>query len=33
MTQNGKGSKRRPVEDEKQFRDNWDKIFPPKDKK
>ena len=28
-----KGSKRRPVEDPKQFRDNWDKIFPPKEKK
>ena len=30
---NGKGSKRRPTEYEKQFRDNWDKAFPPKEKK
>lgn len=26
----GKGSKPRPVEDRKQFEDNWDKIFPKK---
>lgn len=30
---NGKGSKRRPTEDPQQFRDNWDKAFPPKEKK
>ena len=28
----GKGSKPRPIEDRKQFEDNWDKIFN-KDKK
>jgi hypothetical protein len=30
----GKGSKPRPVEDRKQFEDNWDKIFrnKPQDK-
>jgi len=26
----GKGSKPRPVEDRKQFEDNWDKIFRKK---
>ena len=30
----GKGSKPRPIEDKKQFEDNWDKIFgkKPQDK-
>jgi len=27
----GKGSKQRPVQDRKQFEDNWDKIFGKKD--
>ena len=29
----GKGSKPRPIEDRKQFENNWDAIFAPKDKK
>jgi len=28
----GKGSKPRPIEDKKQFEDNWDKIFKKKPK-
>ncbi len=28
----GKGSKQRPIQDRKQFEDNWDKIFGKKDK-
>ena len=28
----GKGSKQRPVQDRKQFEDNWDKIFGKKQK-
>ena len=28
----GKGSKPRPIEDKKQFEDNWDKIFGKKPK-
>jgi len=28
----GKGSKTRPVADQKKFDDNWDKIFGKKDK-
>lgn len=31
-THGGKGSKPRPITDKKQFEDNWDKIFAPKDK-
>jgi len=31
-THGGKGSKPRPITDKKQFEDNWDKIFAPKEK-
>ena len=29
----GKGSKPRPIEDQEQFKNNWDRIFGSKDKK
>ena len=29
----GKGSKPRPIKDQEQFKDNWDRIFGSKDKK
>ncbi len=29
----GKGSKPRPIPDRKQFEDNWDRIFKPKQPK
>ncbi len=32
-THGGKGSKPRPIEDKKQFEDNWNRIFGSKDKK
>ena len=32
QTHGGKGSKRRST-DEQKYNDNWDKIFPPKEKK
>ncbi len=31
-THGGKGSRPRPIEDKKQFEDNWDKIFGKKPK-
>lgn len=30
---NGKGSRPRPIKDQKQFAENWDKIFGKKKKK
>jgi len=31
MSDGGKGSKPRPIEDRQQFADNWDRIFSKKD--
>jgi len=31
-THGGKGSKPRPIEDKKQFENNWDRIFGSKEK-